>query len=96
MFMYMLIFYVLLIPEKLSTDLTSLGESQERLAIVIEMVVGTDDGIVAASDIYRAIVVDHGKLAYNAVSAWLEGGAANLPQISSVPQLSEQLGIQIG
>jgi VacB/RNase II family 3'-5' exoribonuclease len=83
-----------MIPEKLSTDLTSLGESQERLAIVIEMVVGTDDGIVAASDIYRAIVVNHGKLAYNAVSAWLEGGAADLPQISSVPQLSEQLRIQ--
>jgi VacB/RNase II family 3'-5' exoribonuclease len=84
-----------MIPEKLSTDLTSLGESQERLAIIIEMLVDTENGIVAASDIYRAIVINHAKLAYHGVSAWLEGGgAADLPQMSSVPQLNEQLRIQ--
>ena len=43
-----------MLPEKLSTDLTSLGEDQERLAIVIEMTVSAD-GAVEESDIYRAM-----------------------------------------
>ena len=43
-----------MLPEKLSTDLTSLGEGQERLAVVVEMVIATD-GTVTASDIYRAV-----------------------------------------
>jgi len=82
-----------MLPEKLSTDLTSLGESQERLAFVIEMAV-SGDGIVNGSDIYRAVVVNHAKLAYNGVSAWLEGTSPALPQMSSVPGLGEQLRIQ--
>jgi len=64
-----------MLPEKLSTDLTSLGESQERLAVVIEMGVSSGDGVVNGSDIYRAVVVNHAKLAYNGVSAWLEGAS---------------------
>ncbi len=83
-----------MLPEKLSTDLTSLGESQERLAVVIEMVVGPNDGVVHSSDIYRAVVVNHAKLAYNGVSAWLEGGAPDPAQMSSVPVLSAQLRTQ--
>src|SRR6185503_895393 len=39
-----------MLPKKLSTDLTSLGEGRERLAIVIEMVIAVD-GTVTASDI---------------------------------------------
>ena len=39
--------------ERLSTDLTSLGEGRARLAIVIEMVV-EPDGTVKQSDVYRA------------------------------------------
>src|SRR5579864_8571271 len=58
-----------MLPEKLSTDLTSLGESQERLAIVIEMTVSGSDGVVSASEIYRAVVVNKAKLAYHGVSA---------------------------
>src|SRR5438067_1696127 len=42
-----------MLPEKLSTDLTSLAEHQERLAVVIDFVVA-DDGSIASSDIYRA------------------------------------------
>jgi VacB/RNase II family 3'-5' exoribonuclease len=82
-----------MLPEKLSTDLTSLGESQERLAFVIEMVVG-GDGVVTASDIYRAVVINHAKLAYNGVSAWLEGTAPDLARMSSLPVLGEQLRMQ--
>ena len=61
-----------MLPEKLSTDLTSLADGQERLAIVIEMEVGAD-GAVGKSDIYRAVVVNRAKLAYNSVAAWLDG-----------------------
>ena len=43
-----------MLPEKLSTDLTSLGEGQERLAMVVDMAIATD-GAVTDSDIYRAV-----------------------------------------
>ncbi len=83
-----------MLPEKLSTDLTSLGEDQERLAIVIEMTVGSNDGVIGASDIYRAVVVNHAKLTYNAVSSWLDGEVSDLAKSSFVPAMSAQLRIQ--
>src|SRR5690242_3478650 len=84
-----------MLPEKLSTNLTSLGQGEERLSIVIEMVVATD-GTVTASDIYRAVVVNRAKLAYNAVAAWLEGTAPAPAALAAVPGLAEQLRIQDG
>jgi exoribonuclease-2 len=82
-----------MLPEKLSTDLTSLGQDQERLAIVIEMVIAAD-GTVATSDIYRAVVLNHAKLAYNGIAAWLEGTAPAPPRLAAVPGLDEQLRMQ--
>src|SRR6266568_5041082 len=82
-----------MLPEKLSTDLTSLREGQERLAIVIEMVIATD-GTVMASDIYRGAVLNRAKLAYNGVAAWLERTATAPPKLAAVPGLDEQLRIQ--
>jgi VacB/RNase II family 3'-5' exoribonuclease len=82
-----------MLPEKLSTDLTSLGQDQPRLAIVIEMVV-TGDGTVAASDVYRAVVLNRAKLAYNSVAAWLDGTAPAPPPLATVPGLDEQLRTQ--
>lgn len=82
-----------MLPEKLSTDLSSLGEDQERLAMVIEMVV-TPDGKVAESDIYRATVKNHAKLAYDSVAAWLDGTAPAPARLSAVPGLDAQLRIQ--
>ena len=61
-----------MLPEKLSTDLTSLGEGQDRLAIVVEMVIA-EDGAVLSSTLFRALVCNHAKLAYNSVAAWLAG-----------------------
>ena len=61
-----------MLPEKLSTDLTSLGEGQDRLAIVVEMVIG-EDGTVLSSTLFRALVRNQAKLAYNSVAAWLAG-----------------------
>jgi VacB/RNase II family 3'-5' exoribonuclease len=82
-----------MLPERLSTDLTSLGEGQERLAIVIEMVTNSD-GVVVASDLYLATVVNHGKLAYNAVAAWLVGQGPMPLRVAVVPGLADQLRLQ--
>jgi VacB/RNase II family 3'-5' exoribonuclease len=82
-----------MLPEKLSTDLTSLGEGQTRLAIVIEMVVGAD-GAVGESAVYRAVVLNRAKLAYNSVAAWLDGTAPAPPKVAAVRGLDELLRLQ--
>ena len=61
-----------MLPEKLSTDLTSLNFESDRFAVVVEMTVAID-GSLQNSDIYRALVRNHAKLAYNSVAEWLEG-----------------------
>ena len=82
-----------MLPEKLSTDLTSLADGQERLAIVVEMVIATD-GTVTGSEIYRAVVLNRAKLAYNGVAAWLAGTAPAPPKLAAVPGMDEQLRVQ--
>ncbi len=81
-----------MLPEKLSTDVTSLGFHADRLAVVAEMVVGAD-GSVQDSGLYRACVRNQAKLAYNSVAAWLEGGAAPAA-VAAVPGLGENLRLQ--
>ena len=75
-----------MLPEKLSTDLTSLREDQERLAVVIEMTVGVK-GQIAGSNVYRALVLNHAKLAYDSVAAWLDGNAPAPAALAEVPGL---------
>ena len=84
-----------MLPERLSTDLTSLAEDQERLSLVIDMTV-TAAGVVDASDVYRALVVNRAKLAYDSVGAWLEGRGAPPPRVASVGGMDQQLRIQDG
>ena len=81
-----------MLPEVLSTDLTSLHEGQERLAVVVDMLVQAD-GTVSASGIYRACVFNRAKLTYGGVSAWLDGEGPPLPQFATVPQLEQQLRV---
>ncbi len=82
-----------MLPERLSTDLTSLGEGRDRLAIVVEMTVGAD-GAVTASDVYRALVRNQAKLAYDSVAAWLDGTGPPLAAVAARPVIADQLRLQ--
>jgi ribonuclease R len=79
-----------MLPERLSTNLTSLNEDEDRNAIVVEYVV-TADGSVEQSDVYEAIVRNRAKLAYPSVGAWLEGSGPMPPKIADVRGLAENL-----
>ena len=71
-----------MLPERLSTDLTSLLENQTRLAVVVEMHFAVN-GDLNESSVYRAIVRDHAQLTYRAVGAWFEEKADGLTPISA-------------
>ena len=82
-----------MLPEKLSTDLTSLGEGEDRLAVVVDMTI-TEDGVVRSSTLFRALVHNHAKLAYNGVAAWLAGEAPAPERVTAVSGLDAQLRLQ--
>ena len=82
-----------MLPERLSTDFTSLADNQDRIAMVIEMSVAAD-GSVTASDVYRALVHNKAKLAYRTVAPWLEGQAPAPERLARVPGLDENLRLQ--
>jgi ribonuclease R len=79
-----------MLPEALSTNLTSLNEDQDRLAIVADMVF-KEDGSLVTSELYRAQVHNRAKLAYNSVAAWLTGTGPAPKRIAEVPGLDENL-----
>ena len=82
-----------MLPEKLSTDLTSLNYPEDRPAMVIEMVIG-EDGVMQGSNIYRARVRNQAKLAYNSIAAWLEGQGPMPAAVAAVQGLAENLRLQ--
>lgn len=82
-----------MLPERLSTDLTSLNEKEERLAVVISIDLDTK-GEICASEIYRARVFNRAKLAYNSVAAWLEGTGPLPEAAAEVAGLAENLKLQ--
>src|SRR5580704_2584738 len=82
-----------MLSERLSTDLTSLGEDSDRLALVIEMEVAAD-GSIQGSQVYRGLVNNHAKLAYRSVAAWLDGQETMPEKIAKTKGLDEQLRMQ--
>ena len=82
-----------MLPEKLSTDLTSLNYQSDRLAVVVEMMIA-GDGTLQDSDLYGATVRNHAKLAYHSVAGWLEGNSPMPSAIGSVDGLDENLRLQ--
>jgi exoribonuclease-2 len=82
-----------MLPEKLSTNLTSLSFDTDRCAIVLEMVVG-EDGSVEQSDVYSATVHNRAKLDYMSVGSWLEGTGPIPSEITKVKGLAENIKLQ--
>ncbi len=82
-----------MLPERLSTDLTSLNQDQDRLALVTEMVVAPDGGVAAAT-VYRAKVRNKAKMAYDAVAAWIDGGGPLPGAARAVAAMDLQLRTQ--
>jgi exoribonuclease-2 len=84
-----------MLPDRLSTDLTSLNPDVDRLAMVAEIGVGKD-GVCGDSQVYRALVHNHAKLAYHAVGTWLQGEGPMPAAVAAAPGLAENLKLQDG
>lgn len=82
-----------MLPEELSTGITSLLENQDRLSMVIEYLVDSA-GNLKSSDVYRALVRNKAQLQYNSVGAWLEGNAAPPQKVVASSELQDQLKLQ--
>ncbi len=82
-----------MLPEQLSTDLTSLNEGGDRLAVVVEMII-PDDGPISSSSIFRALIRNRAQLTYSGVGAWLEGRAGAPPKVAASADLEAQLRLQ--
>lgn len=82
-----------MLPEELSTDLTSLVAGEPRLAVVTEMILAADATLKQA-DFYRAVVKNHAKLSYDSIGDWLEGKTGVPDRVKSVPGLEAQLRVQ--
>lgn len=82
-----------MLPEKLSTHLTSLNFNEDRLSVVVEMEIGVD-GSLQDSDVYQACVRNHAKLTYNSIATWLEGSGTAPEAVAAVNGLAENLRLQ--
>jgi exoribonuclease-2 len=82
-----------MLPERLSTDLTSLNEDQDRIALVADMVFEAD-GSLATSGIDRALVRNKAKLAYRSLAAWLDGTGTAPGRVQANPALAANLRLQ--
>jgi len=82
-----------MLPEALSTDLTSLDENCDRPAIVIEFIVDSQ-GVISSPNIYRALVRNQAQLTYDAVGAWLEGRTGPDAKVAASGDLQSQLRLQ--
>jgi exoribonuclease-2 len=82
-----------MLPEQLSTNLTSLNEGVDRLAVVIELVI-TTDGEIRSHDLYRAVLRNGAQLDYPGVGAWLEAAGDPPAKVRLSAALEQQLRLQ--
>jgi exoribonuclease II len=82
-----------MLPERLSTDLTSLNEGEDRLAFVIQFTVGAD-GSLSDETVYHALVRNRAKLSYREVGAWLEDEGPAPAAVAASAELADQVRLQ--
>jgi exoribonuclease-2 len=82
-----------MLPEKLSTDLSSMRLGEDRCAVVVEIIVD-EDGALQHSDVYRATVFNYAKLQYESLGAWLDGNGPIPTEVRKVDGLSENILLQ--
>ena len=82
-----------MLPNQLSTDLTSLNQNEDRAAVVTEYIVDAH-GVLSGHKIYRALVHNCAQLAYSRVGAWLEGKNPFDVKIAGSVELQAQLRLQ--
>ena len=66
-----------MLPFDLSTDLTSLNEDADRLAVMMSFTVAPN-GLVSDEKVSRAMVRNRAQLAYSRVGPWLESAASGV------------------
>ncbi len=82
-----------MLPEKLSTDLTSLNYDSDRLAVVVEMIFAAD-GLLRDSGIYRAVVRNRARLSYDGLAGWLDNDGPLPQDFPEIEGLEENLRLQ--
>lgn len=82
-----------MLPEVLSTDLTSCNQDQDRFAIVAEYVVRAD-GDLGPFSAYPALLRNRARLTYEQVAAFLEGEPSAAEEVARIEGLREQLRLQ--
>ncbi len=82
-----------MLPEKLSTDLTSLNENENRLAIVVNVIINRE-GECEESSIFQAMVRNRAQLTYNAIGAYLAGSSDIPDKVKQVEGLEQALRCQ--
>jgi exoribonuclease-2 len=82
-----------MLPEELSTGITSLNEGEDRLAVVADMIV-KENGDVPESTFYRALVVNKAKLAYEDVGDWFDNHGEMPAAVADTKDLKQQLELQ--
>lgn len=82
-----------MIPERLSTNLTSLLNSVDRLAVVTEMIISLN-GDVQTVNIFRALLRNYAKLSYEEIGAWLDAESGIPTSVSVAEGLEAQILLQ--
>ena len=78
------------LPEELSADLTSLREGEDRRAIIVELVV-KENGDVPGNNVFRALIRNQAKLAYDDLGAWLDANTDEPQKIADTIGLKDQI-----
>lgn len=82
-----------MLPEELSTDITSLNQGVDRLAVVADMTV-KENGDVPESTFFRALVHNHAKFSYEEIGDWFDSGGEMPEELRDDQKLRQQLELQ--